>query len=184
MERARDVFVRTHGEDNPLYASVLQGLASLKLAQLEYAEAEELARQAIVIREATFDADNPDLAENRGLLGHILLVQKKIPDAVDAYTQSADSFERRLGAKNLRTLMTRTNLGVCLLAAKRYDDALRTLEPALEGLRDCPDASAQHRRFGALWIAKVHKGAGRLEEAARYEELAKTFVDAPPPRGP
>jgi tetratricopeptide (TPR) repeat protein len=184
MERARDVFVHTHGEDNPLYATVLQGLARLKLAQNAYDDAEDLCRKAIAIRVAAFDADNPDLAENRDLLGHILLVQKKPAEAAEAYTRAADAFERRLGASNLRTQMTRTNLGVCQLALKHYDEALRTLEPAFEGLRANPDATAQNRRFGALWIAKVHTAAGRPDEAARYEDLAKTFVDPPPARAP
>jgi tetratricopeptide (TPR) repeat protein len=183
-ERARTILERSHGEHNPAYAHALHALAGIHYMRGESAEAEALCKRTIEIRSAALAADHPDLAESYNLLGKVLSASKRYEEAAQAFTTAAGALERGLGHTNMRAISAHANVGSCQIALKQYDEARKTLEPAFEAMRACPDAKATDKRAVAALLVRLHNASGRPEEAARYEAMSKDFVDPPPARAP
>ncbi len=82
-QEALEVFLVRLGEDHPTVARTRTSLASLKYGLGAYAEAEILARAALVQFEKTLPADSPWIASARRLLDASLEKQGKAAGAGD-----------------------------------------------------------------------------------------------------
>ncbi len=94
FEEAAAKLARFLGPDHPDVASTLLTLSMslLRVGRLE--EAETMARRALAIRTAKFDAASAPVASNRLRLGQVLTARKKYPEADELLRQAAEVFAR------------------------------------------------------------------------------------------
>ncbi len=94
FEEAAAKLARFLGPDHPDVASTLLTLSMslLRVGRLE--EAETMARRALAIRTAKFDASSAPVASNRLRLGQVLTARKKYAEADELLRQAAEVFAR------------------------------------------------------------------------------------------
>ncbi|MEW6379466.1 MAG: tetratricopeptide repeat-containing protein [bacterium] len=104
-------------------AQNLNHLAVLYDVQGKYAEAAQLYRQALEIRERTLGPDHPDVAKNIDNLATIYYTQGKYADAAMLYRRALEIRERSLGPDHPDVGRNLTNLAVVSFNQGKYQEA-------------------------------------------------------------
>jgi tetratricopeptide (TPR) repeat protein len=118
-EQALDIARKTPATEFPETASIIHGLAQVKLSQSKYAEAETLARKAVEMHRRLQGSQHPETGWALGVLGRALLEQKKLDEAERAEREALGIFRKQYPSGH-----------------KSVDDATRNLKAVLEAKGD------------------------------------------------
>lgn len=151
--------------DASLLASTLSDIASVRLGQGEYAQAETRFRRALEIREEATTLDHPAIATAIGNLGAALLRRGKLDDAERHLRRALEIRERELGPEHPGVALTLSSLAIALEEMGRYEEeeamlrrALRIQEAAVGP--DHPDVALAFNNLGNAMYSM-----GRFDDA-------------------
>ncbi|MBX3155724.1 MAG: serine/threonine protein kinase [Deltaproteobacteria bacterium] len=100
LERAHTLALRELGPRHPKVAGILHNQAVVAFLRAEYVTAERLYREALVLREAAYGADDVTVATSVEGLGIALQRLGRVQEAYAAYDRALRIFERRYGAEH------------------------------------------------------------------------------------
>lgn len=170
------------GEDNPQQAFGLHGLAALRRlegdqdgAKQLYAQAEGMLRECI--EERDFQSRVRTAFGNIVSLGSLLRERKEYESAEVSFRQSLKFFEAVLPANDWRLARIRSELGECLTAQRRFDEAEPLLLAGYQNI-GAKFPGTHQRTIDAL------KRIIRLYESWEKPDKAKEFRNKLPPEPP
>lgn len=158
VARARE----TKGDESPEYASALSWLAFVNEQQRQQAKAEDLLKQALAIREATYGPNHPLVAASLTNLARLYRRQGRTQDASDLEARAHEARGKAVGLGMLEVLPREIDH---LQADGRASEAARLARRYLALARE---------RYGADQPAVVPA----LMEAARLFERQGKLVEA------
>jgi eukaryotic-like serine/threonine-protein kinase len=184
---ARDVVERFEKVLGPKHANLAVARGSLgeSLAKVgRIAEAETEFRSAIAIAKGAFGPRNPASAAPVRQLASLLIDDGRAADAEPLLREAVAVFKEARGAEDPRTLAAIVDLGRCLTALRRFDEAATLLAPVYDGLIKAGDDAAREARRAAsvlAWLyAEWNRAAPTSERAAAAEAYgAKAAADLP-----
>jgi tetratricopeptide (TPR) repeat protein/CHAT domain-containing protein len=119
------------GVNHTNYGAALNNLAMVHNAQGNYAQAEDLYKRALAIREKTLGTNHPEVAKVLHNLAYVYESQGKYLDA-ESFNKRALAIEEKIvGANHPQTAMTLNNLGIVLQKQGRYGQAEQVYTRAL-----------------------------------------------------
>jgi serine/threonine protein kinase len=170
---------RQAGHELPDQASLLHRYAGLKIRQGHFAEAEQLAQQAVAMHRRLHGEEHPETAFGLSTLGSALEPQQKLAEAETAFRESLDIFRRQFPEDhpNIRDAIGKLR---AVLEARRDKSALEALakEEAQIAMRsNNPDYRV--RLAGLLLASKPpsddqkDEARGLIQQAIeRYRQMA------------
>lgn len=138
-------------------------------------EAEELARRALELAEATLPPEHPQYQGQLANLSLVLMVRKQYDQAEPLIRRAIELSEKVQGAEHPDVLMHRANLGILLMQLDRMDEADAVLTPLLETCRSRSGENAIETRTTAEGLARLRLKQARPEEA---EALAMSSFES------
>lgn len=159
------------GERHPALAEVLSDLGTLLLAKSDVGAAEPVLAEAVSILRALGRADHPDLAYALHTLGVVRYRLEDYPNAEDALREALAIRRARLPEHRF-THMTAGELGRCLTAQARFDEAEPLLLEAYCGLAGVVGETHAFTRTQAERLARLYERWGREAAAAEYRQAA------------
>ena len=118
------------GLEHPVIASNLNNLASVIDRQKRYAEAEELHRKALAMRQKLLGPEHPDVAISLNNLASVLGYQGRAQEAEPLQRQALALYRTRLGAEHPDLAVNLDNLANLLLAQGKRETAMESLSEA------------------------------------------------------
>ena len=153
---------------------VLSDYAALLGAMNEYAEAEALLRESLLLAREIFGSDSMAVAQRLNNLAVNLVSQGHPVEAEQLFREAYQRHAAVLGEEHWRTSNVARNVGAILALQQRYPEALPWLDRALAGVRRSPsptnarlELSLEGRR--AVILLRLGRGAEAitaLESAA------------------
>jgi serine/threonine protein kinase/tetratricopeptide (TPR) repeat protein len=126
---------RTLPQSAPALAVSLARLAELQRDRGRAAEAEQLAREALALRQQVHGPEHPEVAEAMGLLASALQGRQRFDEAEQMY-RGAAALDAKLGISNQPSAVTRlAGLAVLLERTGRRDEAEKLHRQALAHAR-------------------------------------------------
>ena len=156
--------VKVLGPGHISTAAAFSTLAAGFHAQGKYAEAEELHRRVLLVREGTLGEEHDDTIEAMGNLAAALRHQGKYEQAEALNRRGLLASERRLGPEHPRTLLMLSNIASGLRHAKKYEEAEAMTRRVLE---------ARQKVLGEehpYTLTSVGNLAAVLEDQEKYDE--------------
>jgi tetratricopeptide (TPR) repeat protein len=99
-------------------------LASLSGSQARYAEAEQLVRRSLAIREKALGPDHPDVAQSLLDLANLHLDQDKFTDVEPLLERALAIYEKAIGPRSPEAADSIRALASCEFKEGKFDDAL------------------------------------------------------------
>jgi serine/threonine protein kinase len=164
------------GKDYPELATMLHRYAAMRTGQARFAEAEQIARQAVDMHRRVHKSPHPELAYGLTTLAKSLHEQRKIEAAESAYRESLAVFRRCYPEEHPDVRSTIDAL-TTLLEGRGDKSELEREEAGF-------DSPSDHLRLASLLLTKYRSGSAHKEEARRLirraiDEYAKVAVDFP-----
>ena len=131
----------------------------------QYKQAEPLFEQALHIREATLDADDPDIAISLNNLGGVYQAQGRYEEGELLFKQALDFNEKILGTNHYSTAMSLNNLAHLYQAQGRYEEAELLFKQALDIYKKVPEVNHPDAAASLNNLANLYRDQGRYEEA-------------------
>ncbi len=126
LEKARDLALHELGEHHPKLASIRHDLGGIAYRQGKYAEAEQLYRQALAVREEVYGADDVTVAGTIEALSVTELAEGKLDASTKDAERAIHIFEQRLGADHPDVANALNDIGGAYHRAGDYARALAT----------------------------------------------------------
>ena len=111
------------GINHTSYALALNTLATVRVAQQKYDEAEGLYRRAMAIREKVLGDDHPDVAHTLTNLSLVYSLQRKFGEAEVVLRRALEIQEKALGESDMTVAMTLNLLASACLAQGKHQEA-------------------------------------------------------------
>lgn len=162
------------GDKHHYYGIILIGLAELYRKESRYADAESILRTVLKLRQETFPADHPMVAEAMVLLAGVLTDQGKYQEASELATkaQKIQVIAFGEGGDNLYVARANQSLGNIYRQDGRYEQAAEALQKAL---------AAEQKVFGQnnVEVAVVMRDLAKVRgDQANYQEAESLMKDA------
>ena len=132
-----------YGEAHYLVGATLTNLAWMKLESGEFAASEKELLSARDVLDRSVPNDHPEFGRVLGMLGYVKLEQGDAAVAEQLLRDAIKINAAAYGANHIRTHRVRTDLGLCLFALNRHDEAAPLLEAALTSLSNTGDRDVQ-----------------------------------------
>lgn len=163
--------LRSVSSSQPLLGGTLHSRAALAYKQSNLAEAERLAREGVVVREAAHGDPSVELSVTLGLLGIIHFDSGQTESATKFLERSARIAEQTLGEDNLHTAEVRYYLGRCYVVAGKSADAAPLLSSSFMTRRSRLGEENALTLSTLYYLGDALERAGETYEAiARYEQ--------------
>jgi tetratricopeptide (TPR) repeat protein len=180
-EMARDAEAKIDRleRNESLLGELLRSEGSMYFDEAKYAQALDLGRRALDIRQRTLGPDHPLVAESLRDLADVSLEQARYDDAADYDQRALDILQRSLGPDHPSVARVLINLGGVLRTQGSYDEALATYRRAQTILArsfgpDHPTAATVHVNLGTVQRLQGHD----VEAAASYERARAIWEKA------
>ena len=121
---------RSLGQDNKYLILSLNRLALLYSRESKTAEAEELFKQALEIRERVFGLQSVAVAMSSDYLAELYMEQGKYEDAEHFYQRSVAIFEKAMGPMDASLIPTLEAYSILLQKMQRNSEAMKLAERA------------------------------------------------------
>jgi len=162
------------GEDELKSIPIHQRLAQVQLARSRFAEAENEAQTAIVIRARRLGADVPDSGGDFAMLANIYQIEKKFTEAASTWDWVVRVQEAAFGIDDLRLAASLDSLSTCRRELKQWRLAEAPLRRAL-AIREINQGQLQADVAQTIdALARLFFATQRFEEA---EPLFKSSLD-------
>jgi serine/threonine protein kinase/Tfp pilus assembly protein PilF len=135
-ERALELLVRTHGDQNQEVVELLTFLGWLHQAQGQFAQAETQLRRALQIGEGSLGQENIATVGALEGLGLLAFGRAQYAEAEPLLKRSAEVFTRTLGDRNFHTIQAMLGLALLYQQQGRYSLAQPLFERSLKASRD------------------------------------------------
>jgi tetratricopeptide (TPR) repeat protein len=122
---------RDYQADHPALARALLVLATLRMEQRRFDEADALLRDVRRTQEQRLGRIHPAVPQTRALQAELARRRGALPDAIAGARQALDDFDRLGLEAHHATIDVRLTLGEALLAAGEADEAMRVLAAGL-----------------------------------------------------
>lgn len=180
LERARNIEVTAGGPRNPLVAAIEVGLGDLDRDHGDRAAARGHYRAALDLLSSPTGSGHLEVPTIETSLGMLDRDAERCADALPHFSRALALYERA-GNTGIGPTNTRLNLGMCLLAVGRGDEARPVLERTLaelEALKVKVSTSAEP----LIGLAEAAAAKGRRGEALKLgrRALAATIGDTSP----
>lgn len=165
------------GDDHPAYAAAISSLAMAQRALGRHAEAEPLAKRALVIDEKTLGPDHPNVAGDLDNLAQLYQEQDRHAEAEPLYRRVLAVTERAFGPEHPRVAGALNNLAWQYRALGRYAEAEPLVRRALAISEKA--LGPEHADIGRFLdtLALLHEGQGRMDEAEQSYERALAILE-------
>jgi tetratricopeptide (TPR) repeat protein/predicted Ser/Thr protein kinase len=120
FERARELYVRTIGSDNPTTLKTISRLGRVALLQGKHSEAEALSSQALSGQRRVLLAEHPDTLYSMNNLGNTYYLEGKYEQAEALHSQTLEIRRRVFGAEHPSTLVSMHNLANVYYSQAKY----------------------------------------------------------------
>ena len=164
-------------DEHPDTILSMNNLAMLLLTRKEYAEAESLSRASVALSEKVYGADSIDLAIKLNNLSSLLVATQRADEALPHTEKSLEILTRKLPAGHWAIGGFRGNLGRCLAALGRFEEAEKDL---LTGYDEVRKALGDDHKETQTIIRKIID----LYEKWPKPQLADEFRAKLPPTSP
>lgn len=172
---------RTLGDDHPDTILSMNNLAMLLLTSKEYVEAESLARASAAASEKVHGADSIDYAIKLNNLSSLLVATQRADEALPLMEKSLDILIRKLPAEHWAVGGFRGNLGRCLAALNRFEEAERNLLTGYDQVRNALGDDHKETQTIIRKIIAMYEKWPKPEMAAAFR--AKLPPDTSQPTG-
>jgi tetratricopeptide (TPR) repeat protein len=172
---------RIYGESDPTTLSHVAAMAGVTLVAGDHAEAERLARRALMGLRIAGRGDSPRAAEAASVLARALRVAGKLDEAESPLREALRIHSLRFGASSARTLPIRAELVAVLARLGRDSEAIAGAREAADIADRAFEAESPRAAAAAHLLAwTLARCGGDLAEAERLARSAVGLV----PRGP
>lgn len=154
-------------------AELLSIIAKLYEEIANARKGEELARRALDIRLKHFGPDSLEAAASMNLLGHMFMVQRKLPEAEKAHSAALVIRKRRLGDENADTATSLNRLSGVYRDQRKLIEAEAMAREALRVRRKLLGNEHVDVAGSLRNLCLIHGYAGRWAEA---EEIARDVL--------
>lgn len=141
--------------------------------QGRYADAINLAQQAVQVAQSTFGPDDPHVGLSLAELGRVLADVDKYADAEAADRRALAIFEKAYGENNDKVALTLNNLGNLYQAEGRYPDAEKFFQQSLAIVEKVLGPNNVTVGYAAGNLAAVYSSEGKYADA---EQLFKRAI--------
>ncbi|HKO61847.1 MAG TPA: tetratricopeptide repeat protein [Pyrinomonadaceae bacterium] len=172
FKRAVDVSEKALGEDSPIYAIHLNGLAALYQRTKDFSRAESLYNSSLAITEKVINSDHLESVSALMGLGEVSLARGEYQQAESFYRRALAIREKALGPQHPDVTFPLDSLGWLYVAEGEYGKAEPLFRRSLE---------IRQERFGAENIqvvpslnnlANIYRSIGNYENARELYERA------------
>ena len=161
-----------HGEDKACTAIALESLASVKLGNKEYAEAQQTIAQIQALEQGSHKPNYPLLARCARMQATAMQHDGRTAEAVEAAKKAAEFAELGAGPADLETSHALTALGTLHMQQGNHTEALQCLGRALEIHSAEQGADSAEATQDIYLLAAAMEGSGDTRGAiSRYEQL-------------
>lgn len=168
FDRAIDLRRDVRGDDHPLVAESLDGLARTCLELHDYERAEPLFREALQIRRHALGDDHPEVAAAIQSLALCLQDMARYDDAVTLLEACIDLRSRSLGAEHMYVNAARGTLGRVFLEMKHFSEAEAIFRQNVDWSRKRFGPASRDAASSLCNLGRALMGRGEYEEAERY----------------
>jgi tetratricopeptide (TPR) repeat protein len=156
------------GEEHRDTLITMNNLALLLTNQKKLDEAETLHRRALSIKKRVLGERDTSTITSMANLALVQYLRGDVEGALASYRDVLAAFEATNGARHVRTGQAHENVGGCLAALKRWDEAERELLAAHDILEDVQGPKGVRTRAVAQRLAELYTAWGKPEEAASW----------------
>ena len=170
------------GEKHLQYAVHLNNLAMLLHEMGQNAEAVELLQQTLQIRQAKLGDKHESVAQCLLNIGSIYYADQNLAAAGPLFRQALDIFESAGGGGQPLTRLARTNLGLTLLAERKFDEAEALLRTDLDWTKKEFGENRKEYAESLSRMVVLYGNQGRYNDALPLAEHAaqiQQFVAGP-----
>ncbi|WP_426756212.1 protein kinase domain-containing protein [Myxococcus sp. Y35] len=180
LEQAKDLQARALPPGHPKRArtTFLLGGVMLDLGQPQKAVA--LLEEALAQTEAAVGPWHPDMAQRHGMLSLTLRELKQDARALEHAQAAARVRKATRGEKSVLYAEALDEVGMCLHALKRYDEALKAYEEALAIKREALPADDERLQYSYDGVGQALLELGKAQESVAPLRQAVSFASAPP----
>jgi len=162
------VTLANHGDQAEIAAPTASLFANSGMylrARARYAEAEPLCRRAIVLDEAHFGQDHPEVALHLNILAQLLQTTNRPGEAEPLYRRALSTYEASLGPDHSDVAAVLINLAGLLLATNRHTEGEPLCRRAVRILIATFDDDHPRIAPGLLTLAALLRATNRHTEA-------------------
>ena len=153
-----------------LQAALAANEGNLLMKAGRYEDALARRRQALEIRAATLDPDDPLLADTHYNIGHALLNLGRVSEAFESFEQVIEIRQRTLGPRHPQVARAHAALGLALFDAGEIDKAIERFELAIDlGEETLGKTHPALARFHANLGNAVASGKSAKDSVVHYE---------------
>ena len=172
LDSARQIYFRTIGQNNLLYAEVLnqEGLSFFNKQRIE--ESYVKFKESTLIREQNLNSEHLDLAASYHNLGNSLAIKGETDLAINYLYKALNIREQSKEVSNVDIAKTYSGLGNCFRNKSDYDLSISFHEKALELL--IPVLGPNHQNIAKTYgnISTCYTGKGNFSRALDYNQRA------------
>ena len=161
---------RALGGNELRLANTLNSLADLLATLGRYDEAEPLCREALAIRRRK-SPDHPRVASALLVLGRIHLGRDDPAAAEPLLRECLAASRQRMSPGHWRIAAAQSELGNCLTALRRYEEAEGILLDSFAVLNDANPGNPSLVRQTAERLVRLYEAWQKPDQAAPYQEL-------------
>ncbi|KAL6912574.1 hypothetical protein FSST1_010334 [Fusarium sambucinum] len=158
------------GQASLTLATVLFNLAGVRFECNRIAEALELCKKVLTIREQMLQPDDPLLGNTLYSIGIVYMEAGDFEESLRLHLRAIEIHEdcqKKLKHDGSPTAMAYLDLGLCYWRMKKFDLASKFIEKGLEIHEFTTDKSSLKYGQGLYYLAQVRESQGRFKEAKR-----------------
>lgn len=164
LEEAASLDTEALHENHPVVAATNRNLVALLISRgTELERAENIIRKCLLVNQQSFPGGHFAIADNRYLLGVVMIEKEESRRAVDELQRAMELFEDLQYESSLLFPVTKNGLGVALMKLNRFSEALSCFESSLDLLK-------QHHGNETADIATVKRNIKRAQRARNAVE--------------
>ncbi|MBN1510320.1 MAG: serine/threonine protein kinase [Sedimentisphaerales bacterium] len=160
--------VNLPGEDHPVTLRHVNGLATIRIMQKQYREAEALLERALAGQTLKLGPDHPDTLKTIHDFGILRQEQGELDEAQKRLMEALEARQVKLGRDHRHTLETVHQLGVLHLRQARYEDAERLLLEAFHGRETKLGPNHPHTIDSLKQLVTLCESWPKPDEAAKW----------------
>jgi len=171
---------RNLGDEHPDTILSMNNLAMLLLTQKQFAEAESLTRSSAFLSEKVHGPDSVDLAIKLNNLSSLLVATNRAAEALPHMERSLAILTGKLPAKHWAIGGFRGNLGRCLAALGRFEQAEENLLTGYDEVRQALGDEHKETQTVLRKIVDMYEKWQRPDKANEYRAKLPQATTPPP----
>jgi len=156
------------GKDHPYMLRNVNGLATIRIKQQSYENAESLLQRALTGQEMKLGPDHPDVLKTINDFGILYREQGQFDKAEQFLIEARNKRQTKLGKDHPHMLQTMHELAVLYKAHERYEEAEELLHKVIEGRRLKLGDTHPHTIESIKTLIDLYEAWNKMEKAEEW----------------